>query len=73
MDILSWLLLLIIIYFCVKAARSIWHDAFGTIGGNSAKRSNPRDEQQSSARKPKADPQKPIQKGEGEYVDYEEL
>lgn len=48
-------------------------DAFGTVGDNSSKRRQTRSQQQTTAAKPKKNNQKPIQKGEGEYVDYEEV
>ena len=71
MSVLSLLLLSLIIYFCAKAIGSIWHDAFGTIDGSEQKPRS-RTRQQNTASKPEKDEQ-PIGKGEGEYVDYEEL
>lgn len=73
MGIFSLLALLLIVYLCAKAVGSIWRDAFGTLGGNSSKRTESRTKRQTTAKKPKEESQKPIQKGEGEYVDYEEV
>lgn len=71
MSVLSLLLLVIIIYFCAKAVGSIWRDAFGTIDGSEQKsRTNTR-QQHTASKHDKGE--QPISKGEGEYVDYEEL
>ena len=71
MSVLSLLLLFLIIYFCSKAVGSIWRDAFGTIDCSEQKPRN-KTRQQNTASKPNKEEQ-PISKGEGEYVDYEEL
>lgn len=75
MSIFSLLVLFFIIYLCAKAIGSIWRDAFGTIDGSTkTQRPNSRTRQQAQASTgaSQAD-DKPIKKGEGEYVDYEEL
>ena len=74
MSILSLLLLFFIIYLCAKAVGSIWRDAFGTIDGSSTRQRQQRRTYQ-EPQTPRGDQteEKPIKKGEGEYVDYEEI
>ena len=75
MSIFSLLVLFFIIYLCGKAIGSIWRDAFGTIDGSTKTqrpKSHTRQQTQTSASASQAD-DKPIKKGEGEYVDYEEF
>jgi hypothetical protein len=77
MSILTILLLLVITYYCAKAVGSIWHDAFKGTAPNqgSASRQQRRKESWTQPQEKAHDDssaRKPIEKGEGEYVDFTE-
>ncbi len=76
MSILTILILFVITYYCVKAIGSIWHDAFKGTAPNSNRRKS-RDsaeyaEEAQPQKKAHGCPRKPIEKGEGEYIDFTE-
>lgn len=80
MSVISLLLLIFIFYLCFKAIGSIWRDAFGTIDDGTGSRTNYRSRRRSNtttthqqSTDSQSDSDKPIRKGEGEYVDYEEV
>ncbi len=73
MSILTILILLVITYYCVKAVGSIWHDAFkGTAPNSNRRKSQDRTEGAQPQKKAHGSPRKPIEKGEGEYIDFTE-
>lgn len=83
MGIFSTIILIIIFYYCFKAVRSIWRDAFGGVGTNDHDSRSQRDafnrrQQQdthyntdSTANTNKSDSPR-VQQNEGEYVDFDE-
>ena len=79
MSIFTLLLLFFIAYLCFKAIRNIWHDAFHGIVSNhkQQKRSQYQDNTQQSRQSYSTNrhesKEKPIEKGEGEYVDFEDV
>ena len=74
MSVFTLILLLVIIYYVCKSLRTIWRDAFKGVGNdpdaNSSKRQCKYTQQQSSHTQQHTG--KPIEKGEGEYVDFTE-
>lgn len=81
MSVFTLLLLLFIAYLCFKAMGNIWHDAFNGVGTGRQRHSqnnqhyhthtNQQDHQ--SHKKANTNKQRPIEKGEGEYVDFEDV
>lgn len=85
MSVITILLLVFIAYFCFKAIRNIWRDAFRGISGDDTRTrrnninsqySSQYSQKSQSSRKPhhssRTSAERPIQKGEGDYVEFEE-
>ncbi len=79
MSILTILILLVLLYYCAKAIGNIWHDTFKGTTTDQTRRANQthRKEQYhhegtQSKEKTHSHSQKPIEKGEGEYIDFTE-
>lgn len=77
MSVFTLLLLLFIAYLCFKAMGNIWHDAFNGVGTDRQHSQNNQHHHthtnQQSHQKANTHKQRPIEKGEGEYVDYEDV
>ncbi len=74
MSVLTILLLFVIAYYCFKAIGNIWHDAFKGVTPKSNGRKSKQRYAEAEQRQTHAQSRstKPIEKGEGEYVDFTE-
>ena len=79
MSILTLLLLFFIAYLCFKAIGNIWNDAFkGIVSNHKQKKSSQYQDKTQQSRQSYStnrheSKEKPIEKGEGEYVDFEDV
>ena len=69
MSVLSLIFLLIIVYFTFKAVGNIWRDAFKGVGAERNTKRNTTYKQRRTS-PTNIHSEKPIAKGEGEYVDF---